>query len=117
MEYDFGRRKGRSDVDWKHSEAQIVEALKQVDAGRTAAEVGRERRVSKYTIYAWKAKYGGLDVSEAQRLRQLEDENRWLKKLVADPNLGKEVAKFARSLSLPCNSFLIGLSANSSEAT
>ena len=75
----------------KHSEAQIIEALKQMEAGRTAAEVGRELGVSKHTIYAWKAKYGGLEVSEAQRLRQLEDENRRLKKLVADLSLDKDM--------------------------
>jgi putative transposase len=75
----------------KHSEAQIIDALKQMEAGRTAAEVGRELGVSKHTIYAWKAKYGGLEVSEAQRLRQLEDENRRLKKLVADLSLDKDM--------------------------
>ena len=75
----------------KHSEAQIIEALKQMEAGRTAAEVGRELGVSKHTIYAWKAKFGGLEVSEAQRLRQLEDENRRLKKLVADLSLDKDM--------------------------
>lgn len=75
----------------KHNEAQIIGALKQVDAGRTAAEVGGELGVSKHTIYAWKAKYGGLEVSEAQRLRQLEDENRRLKKLVADLSLDKDM--------------------------
>ena len=75
----------------KHSEAQIIEALKQVEAGRTAAEMGRELGVSKHTIYAWKAKYGGLDISETQRLRQLEDENRRLKKLVADLSLDKDM--------------------------
>ena len=75
----------------KHSEAQMIEALKQMEAGRTAADVGRELGVSKHTIYAWKAKYGGLEVSEAQRLRQLEDENRRLKKLVADLSLDKDM--------------------------
>jgi len=47
--------------------------------------------VSKHTLYAWKAKYGGLEVSEAQRLRQLEDENRRLKKLVAELSLDKDM--------------------------
>jgi len=75
----------------KHSEAQIIEALKQVEAGQTAADVGRELGVSKHTLYAWKAKYGGLEVSEAPRLRQLEDENRRLKKLVADLSLDKDM--------------------------
>jgi len=78
MEYDFGWRKGGIDVDSeRHSEAQIIEALKGGGkAGRKAAEVGRELGVSKHTIYCLEAKYGGLEVSEAQRLRQLEDENR-----------------------------------------
>lgn len=77
----------------KHTEAQIIGAVKQIEAGRTAAEVAREVGVSKHTIYAWKAKYGGLEVSEAQRLRQLEDENHRLKKLVADLSLDKEMLK------------------------
>jgi len=73
-----------------HTEAQIIEALKQVEAGRSAAEVGRERGVSKHTIYAWKAKYGGLEVSDAQELKQLRDENARLKRLVADLTLDKD---------------------------
>ena len=77
----------------KHTEAQIIAALKQVDAGRKAEDVAREHGVSKHTIYAWKAKYGGLDVSEAQRLRQLEDENSRLKRLVADLSLDREMLK------------------------
>jgi putative transposase len=77
----------------KHSEAEIIGALKQLEAGRTAEDVGRETGVSKHTIYAWKAKFGGLDVNEAQRLRQLEDENHRLKKLVADLSLDKDMLK------------------------
>ena len=50
----------------KHTEAEIIAALKQVEAGRKAEDVAREVGVSKHTIYAWKAKYGGMDVSEAQ---------------------------------------------------
>ena len=49
--------------------------------------------MSKHTVYAWKAKYGGLEVNEAQRLRQIEDENQRLKKLVADLSLDKEMLK------------------------
>lgn len=67
--------------------------MKQLGAGRTAEDVGRELGVSKHTIYAWKAKYGGLDVSQAQQLRQLTDENHRLKKLVADLSLDKEMLK------------------------
>lgn len=73
----------------KDSEAAIVAALKQLDAGRKAAEVAREVGVSTYTIYAWKAKYGGMDVSEAQEARQLREENARLKKLVANLSLDK----------------------------
>ena len=74
-----------------HSEAQIIEALKQMEAGRSAADVGRQYGVSKHTIYAWKAKYGGLEVSEAQELKQLREENARLKKLVADLSLDKDM--------------------------
>ena len=73
-----------------HSEAQMIGALKQLEAGRKAEDVAREVGVSKHTIYAWKAKYGGLDVSQAQELRQIKDENHRLKKLVADLSLDKE---------------------------
>ncbi len=66
----------------KHGEAQTIEVLKQVEAGRTAAEVGAALGVSKQTLYAWKTKYGGLGASKVERLRQLEDENRRLKKLI-----------------------------------
>ena len=60
----------------KHTEAQIIAALKQVEAGRTVDDVARECGVSQATIYTWKAKFGGMDVSEAQRLAALaEDEN------------------------------------------
>ena len=75
----------------KHSEAQIIAELKQVEAGRKAEDVAREHGVSKHTIYAWKTKYGGLEVNEAQRLRSLEDENSRLKRLVADLSLYREI--------------------------
>jgi putative transposase len=77
----------------KHTEAQIIAALKQVEAGRRAEDVGREYGVSKHTIYTWKAKYGGMDVSEAQEAKQLRDENNRLKKLVAELSLDKEMLK------------------------
>jgi putative transposase len=77
----------------KHSEAEVIAALKQVEAGRKVEDVAREVGVSKHTIYGWKAKYGGLEVNEAQRLRQLEDENGRLKKLVADLSLDREMLK------------------------
>lgn len=74
----------------KYSEAEIIAALKQADAGLTYEQVGRELGVSKHTVYAWKAKYGGMDMSQAQEAKQLRDENTKLRKLVADLSLDKE---------------------------
>jgi putative transposase len=71
--------------------AQIIAALKEVEAGRATEDVARELGVSKHTIYAWKAKYGGMDVSEAQEVKQLREENARLKKLVADLSLDKDM--------------------------
>jgi putative transposase len=62
-----------------------------VEAGRKVDDVAREQGVSKHTIYAWKAKYGGLDVSEAQEMKQLREENARLKKPVADLSLDKDM--------------------------
>jgi putative transposase len=76
-----------------HTEAQIIGAIKQVEAGRKTDEVAREMGVSKHTIYAWKQKYGGVDVAEAQELKQLRDENARLKKLVAEYALDREALK------------------------
>ena len=75
----------------RHTEAQITGALKQVEAGRSTEDVAREVGVSKHTIYAWKSKYGGMDVSEAQETKQLREENARLKKLVADLSLDKDM--------------------------
>jgi len=74
----------------KHTEAQMIAALKQMEAGRKAADVAREVGVSAPTLYQWKAKYGGMDVSQAQEAKQLRDENTKLRKLVADLSLDKE---------------------------
>jgi len=75
----------------KHTEAQMIGALKQMEAGRKAEDVAREMGVSKHTLYAWKTKYGGMDVSEAQEAKQLRDENTRLRKLVADLSLDREM--------------------------
>ena len=74
----------------KHSEEKIIGAVKQLEAGRSAKEVARELGVSDQTLYNWKSKYGGMEVSDAKKLRALEDENRRLKQLVADLSLDKE---------------------------
>jgi putative transposase len=71
----------------------MIGALKQLEAGRTADDLGREMGVSKHTLYAWKAKYGGMTVSEAQEAKQLLDENTRLKKLVVDLSLDREMLK------------------------
>jgi len=75
----------------KHREAEVIEALKRIEAGQRTEDVAREYGVSKYTIYAWKAKYGGMDVSEAQEMKQLREENARLKRLVADLTLDKDM--------------------------
>ena len=77
----------------KYTEEQIIGTLKQMEAGRAVKDLARELGVSEATIYTWKSKYGGMDVSDAQKLRGLEDENRRLKHLVADLSLDKEVLK------------------------
>ena len=77
----------------RFSEEQIIGILKQQESGVKTADVCREHGVSAATFYGWKQKYGGMDVSEAQRLKQVEDENRRLKQLVADLSLDKEALK------------------------
>ena len=74
----------------RHTEAEMIAALKQVEAGRKVEDVARELGVSKHTIYSWKAKYGGMDVNEVQEVKQLREENGRLKKLVADLSLDKD---------------------------
>ena len=74
----------------KHSEEQIIGVLKQVEAGRTVKEIARELGVSEATIYTWKSKYGGMEVNEARRLKELEDANRRLKPMVYDLSPDRE---------------------------
>ena len=77
----------------RFNEEQIIGILKQQEAGQKVVDLAREHGVSEATIYIWKSKYGGLDVSEAQRLKALDDENRRLKTLVADLSLDKEMLR------------------------
>lgn len=77
----------------KHSEEKIIAAVKQMEAGRSAKEIARELGVSDQTLYNWKSKYGGMEISDAKRLRTLEEENRRLKEMVADLSLDKEALK------------------------
>lgn len=77
----------------KLTDERILTVIKQLEAGRTAAEMAREVGVSAYTIYSWKAKYGGMDANDAVRLRHLEDENGRLKKFAAEVCLDREMLK------------------------
>ena len=71
----------------RFTEEQIIGILREQEAGAKVADLTRKHGVSDATFYNWKAKYGGIDVSEAKRLRQLEDENAKLKKLLAEQML------------------------------
>ena len=77
----------------RFGDEQIIAILKEQEAGMATAEVCRRHGISPATFYKWKAKYGGLEVSEAKRLRSLEDENAKLKKLVAEAMLNIAVLK------------------------
>lgn len=77
----------------RFSEEQIIGILREQEAGAKTQEVCRRHGISDATFYKWKAKYGGLDVSEARRLKSLEDENRRLKKLLAEAMLDNAALK------------------------
>lgn len=72
---------------------QIIGVLKEADSGMPVKELCRKYGMSEATLYNWKAKYGGMAISEARRLKDLEDENRRLKKLVADQALDIQMLK------------------------
>src|SRR3954452_10311443 len=77
----------------RFTEEQIICVLREHEAGAKAGDLARKHGVSEATLYNWKAKYGGMDVSEAKRLRALEDENRKLKKLLAESMLDQAALK------------------------
>ncbi len=77
----------------RFSEEQIIGILRETEAGAKTPEVCRRHGISDATFYKWKAKYGGLEVSEARRLKSLEDENRRLKKLLAEAMLDNAALK------------------------
>jgi putative transposase len=81
----------------RFTEEQIIAALKEAESGLPVAEVCRKHGISDATFYTWRRKYGGLEVSEARRLRQLEEENRRLKHLVADLTLDVQMLKAVNS--------------------
>ncbi len=75
----------------RFSEEQIVQILQTAEAGMGTDELCRKHGISRQTFYRWRAKYGGMDVDETRRLKSLEDENRRLKRLVADLTLDKQM--------------------------
>jgi putative transposase len=77
----------------RYTEEQIIATLKEVDAGAKVQDVIRKLGVTEQTFYRWKAKYGGMEVSDAKKLKTLEDENRRLKHLVADLTLDNQALK------------------------
>ena len=90
----MGRECGTTlNMKTRHSEEQIIQALKEHQAGAPVAELCRRYGVSQPTFYKWRHNFGGLEVSDAKRLRLIEDENRKLKKLVADQALDMMVLK------------------------
>jgi len=77
----------------RFSEEQIIGILKEAETGLPVPELLRKHGISQGTFYRWKAKFGGMDVSDARRLKGLEDENRRLKRLVADQALDIQILK------------------------
>ena len=75
----------------RYSDSQIMDALKRVDAGLVVPDVCRELGISTATFYKWRAKYGGMDVSMMSRLKELEEENRRLKKMYLEEKLKAEI--------------------------
>jgi putative transposase len=88
-------------------EEQIIAVLREHEAGTKTADLARKHGISEAMLYNWKAKYGGMEVSEAKRLRMLEDENRKLKKLLAESMLDNAALKelLARCEARCCRSF------------
>lgn len=77
----------------RYSDSQILSILKQNEAGTPVTELCREHGMSDATFYKWRAKYGGMDASLMKRMKELEDENRRLKKMYAEEKLKAEIAK------------------------
>lgn len=77
----------------RFTESQIFSILKEFDAGKNIQELSREHGVSKATIYNWKAKYGGMEMNELKRVKELEEENRKLKQMYADMALDNKMLK------------------------
>lgn len=81
----------------RFSEEQIVAVLKQLESGMPLRELCRQHGVSEQSVYRWRSRYGGLEVSQLAELKRLEEENRRLKQIVADLTLDKQALKAALS--------------------
>ncbi len=77
----------------RHSETEMVKAVQSLENGTSAEEVTRTYGISKGTLYNWKSKYSGMDVSQVKRLKELEDENRRLKKMYSDLALDNDILR------------------------
>jgi putative transposase len=77
----------------RFTESQIVAILKQYDAGKTAETLCREHKISKATLYNWRKKYNGMDTQQLRKLKDLEDENKRLKRMFADLSLDHQLLK------------------------
>jgi len=77
----------------RFTEEQIITVLREHEAGAKTADLARKHGISEATLYNWKAKYGGMEMSDAKRLRSLEEENRKLKKLLAESMLDQAALK------------------------
>jgi putative transposase len=93
VELESGLDRGRAVKRIRFTEEQIIAVLREHEAGAKTADLARKHGISEATLYNWKAKYSGMDVSDAKRLRSLEEENRKLKKLLAESMLDQAALK------------------------
>ena len=97
LEVDWGRAKGVNMARKRYTAEQIINHLREaeilISQGKSIREVARQIGISEQTYYRWRKEYGGMDVSQAHRLKELETENQRLKKLVADQALDIEILK------------------------
>lgn len=77
----------------KHSESEIIKAINQLESGMPAEQVARDHGISRAALYKWKKQYGGLEVSQLKRLKELEQENARLKRMYADVCLDNQILK------------------------
>jgi putative transposase len=84
---------GGPDAEESIHKEQVIAVLKSAEAGQKVADLCRKHGISEHTFYRWRAKYGGMEVGDARKLRALEDENRRLKTVVADLTLDNQMLK------------------------